>query len=171
MTAIPEGRLWFAATGEFLMDPNALVHLRNAVESGHEPCIPTNGQLFTQELIGEILAIGVRMIRFSVDAYDPETYWKIRRGGELAKMVSARQYLRSRKKDYPELRVEVNNAFFRKTFGEQERFLAFWRGLVDAVNFNAEYYNTFQFSARLLKRVRLELYRRLPLSSGSSYQM
>jgi hypothetical protein len=145
MTAIPKGRLWFAATGEFLMDPNALVHLRNAVECGHEPCILSNGQLFTKELIDEILTIGVRMIRFSVDAYDPETYRKIRRGGELAKIVSACHYLRSRKKDYPELRVEVNNVLFRKTFGEQDRFVAFWRGLVDAVNFNAEYYNTFQF--------------------------
>ena len=145
MTAIPKGRLWFAATGEFFMDPNALVHLRNAVKYGHEPCILSNGQSFTKELIDEILAIGVRMIRFSVDAYDPETYRKIRRGGELAKIVSACHYLRSRKKEHPELRVEVNNVLFRKTFGEQERFLAFWHGLVDAVNFNAEYYNTFQF--------------------------
>lgn len=35
MRFIPKGLLWFAATGEFFMDPNALVHLRNAVALGH----------------------------------------------------------------------------------------------------------------------------------------
>jgi hypothetical protein len=80
-----------------------------------------------------------------VDAYDPETYRKIRRGGELSKITDACRYLRARKRDYPDLRVEVNNVLFRKIFQDQERFVAFWQGLVDAVNFNAEYYDTFHF--------------------------
>ena len=145
MRAIPKTLLWFAATGEFFMDPNALVHLRNAVALGHQPAILTNGQSFTTELIDELLRIGVRMIRFSVDAYDPETYKKIRRGGELSKITAACRYLRTRKRDYPDLRVEVNNVLFHKTFHDQDRFIAFWTGLVDAVNFNAEYYDTFRF--------------------------
>jgi len=145
MRAIPEGLLWFAATGEFFMDPNALVHLRNAVALGHQPAILSNGQSFNPDLIDELLRIGVRMIRFSVDAYDPATYRKIRRGGELSKITDACRYLRTRKRDYPDLRVEVNNVLFHKTFHEQDRFIAFWTGLVDAVNFNAEYYDTFRF--------------------------
>jgi len=145
MQSIPKGLLWFAATGEFFMDPNALVHLRNAAALGHQPAILTNGQSLTPELIDELLRIGVRLIRFSVDAYDPDTYRKIRRGGELSKIVDACRYLRTCRKDYQELRVEVNNVLFHKTFPDQERFVAFWTGLVDAVNFNAEYYNTFRF--------------------------
>ena len=145
MRAIPKTLLWFAATGEFFMDPNALVHLRNAVALGHQPAILTNGQSFTSELIDELLRIGVRLIRFSVDAFDPDTYRKIRRGGELSKITNACRYLRSRKRDYPDLRVEVNNVLFHKTFHDQDRFIAFWTGLVDAVNFNAEYYDTFRF--------------------------
>ena len=127
------------------MDPNALVHLRNAVALGHQPAILTNGQSFTPELIDELLRIGVRWIHFSVDAYDAETYRKIRRGGELSKIVDACRYLRTRRRDYPRLRVEVNNVLFHKTFPDQQRFIAFWTGLVDAVNFNAEYYGTFHF--------------------------
>jgi hypothetical protein len=145
MRSIPKGLLWFAATGEFFMDPNALVHLRNAAALGHQPAILTNGQSLTPELIDELLRIGVRLIRFSVDAYDPETYRKIRRGGELSKIVDACRYLRARRRDYPKLRVEVNNVLFHKTFPDQERFIAFWTGLVDAVNFNAEYYDSFRF--------------------------
>lgn len=145
MRDTPKGLLWFAATGEFFMDPNALTHLRNAVALGHKPAILTNGQSLTPALIDELLTIGVRMIRFSVDAYDPETYRKIRRGGELSKIVDACRYLHARKREYPDLRVEVNNVLFHKTFGDQDRFVAFWRGLVDAVNFNAEYYDTFRF--------------------------
>jgi hypothetical protein len=145
MRSIPKGLLWFAATGEFFMDPNALVHLRNAVALGHQPAILTNGQSLTPELIDELLRIGVRLIRISVDAYDPETYRKIRRGGELSKIVEACRYLRARRRDYPKLRVEVNNVLFRKTLPDEERFVAFWTGLVDAVNFNVEYYDTFRF--------------------------
>ena len=145
MRSIPRGVLWFAATGEFFMDPNALLHLRNAVALGHQPAVLTNGQSLNPDLIDELLRIGVRQIRFSVDAYDPETYRKIRHGGELSRIVDACRYLHSRKREHPDLRVEVNNVLFHNTFPHQERFLAFWRGLVDAVNFNAEYYDTFHF--------------------------
>jgi hypothetical protein len=63
----------------------------------------------------------------------------------LARIVDACRYLRERKRDYPELRVEVNNVLFHKTLGDQERFVSFCAGLVDAVNFNPEYYDTFRF--------------------------
>lgn len=152
MQSIPKCQLWFSSNGEFFMDPNALVHVRNAAALGHQPAILTNGQSLTPELIDELLRIGVLMIRFSVDAYDPETYRKIRRGGELSKIVDACRYLRSRKREYPDLRVEVNNVLFYKTFPDQERFVALWRGLVDAVNFNAEYYDTFHFRNTFVER-------------------
>src|SRR5689334_14799081 len=71
VSSVPKGPLWFAATGDFLVDPNALEHLRTAVTYGHEPCVLTNGQLLTPELIDRMLEIGVRQITLSVDAIDP----------------------------------------------------------------------------------------------------
>jgi len=35
LNSVPAGQIWFASTGDFLMDPNALAHLRSAVACGH----------------------------------------------------------------------------------------------------------------------------------------
>src|SRR5579864_2840129 len=83
VSSVPPGPLWFASTGDFLMDPNALQHLRTAVEYGHVPHVLTNGQLLTPAMMDEMLEIGVEEISISVDAIEPDSYRKIRRGGEL----------------------------------------------------------------------------------------
>lgn len=145
VSSVPRGPLLFASTGELFKDPNALEHLRVAAKHGHQPSVLTNGLLLTPELIDQLLEIGVRRIIMSVDAYEPESYRKIRQGGELSKIVEACLYLRSKRKDYPGLRVEINNVLFKKTFNQQDKFIEFWRGKADAVNFNAEYYDTFKF--------------------------
>jgi FkbM family methyltransferase len=149
VSAIPKGELWFAATGDFLMDPNALEDLRIAVEYGHRPCILTNGQLFTPRLIDEVLALGVREIRLSVDAIEADSYRRIRRGGELANLLRVCEELRARKSRYPDLKVSVANVVFRKTIDRQEEFIRFWTGKVDEVVFQAEYYDTFKFRTML----------------------
>jgi hypothetical protein len=151
VSSVPKGPLWFASTGEFLMDPNAFEHLRIAVEYGHEPRVLTNGLLLTPQTVDRMLEIGVRHIAISVDAYQPDQYRKIRRGGELSTIVDACLYLRSAKQRYPEIRVEINNVLFRKTVPLQDRFVDFWRGKVDVVNFNAEYYDTFKFRNTLFE--------------------
>src|SRR5438067_1079565 len=125
---IPIGQVWFAGTGEFLMDPNARTHLRNACALGHQPCILTNGLLLTPALIDEILEIGVRRIHISVDEILPEKYRKIRIGGDLQIILDACAYLRAQKIRYPDLYVGINVTLFKKTFPRQEEFIAFWRG-------------------------------------------
>ena len=143
--SIPPCQLWFASTGDFLMDPHALDHLRAAVEAGHQPCILTNGQLFTPELIDQVLEIGVREIAISVDAIEPDSYRRIRRGGELGNLLRVCQDLKVRKARFPGLKVGVINVLFRKTLERQEDFIRFWTGKVDRVTFQAEYYDTFKF--------------------------
>lgn len=143
---IPSGNhLWFSGTGDFTMDPNALDHLRAAVELGHKPCLLSNGQLFDSGTLDQYLEIGVRWFRFSVDAIEPDHYARVRRGGQLQRVLDTCAHLRARKKTYPDLQVEVNNTLFKNTFNRQEEFIEFWRGKVDAVNFNAEYHDVFRF--------------------------
>jgi len=146
LSEIPKGEVvWFCATGEFFIDANALQHLRAATALGLKPCVLSHGQLFTPKLIDEVLEAGVRMIRMSVDSTDADQYRKIRRGGELSKIIEACTYLRGKKIDYPDLRVEINATLFKTTFASQRQMEDFWRPLVDQVNFNAEYFNTFEF--------------------------
>jgi len=141
----PGQEIWFAATGEFFMDPNALDHLRAASRRGLKPCVLSHGQLFTPQLLDEVLEAGVRLIRMSADSTDPEQFRRIRRGGELQRILDACQYLRERKVQYPDLRVEINCTLFKNTFPKQQEMVDFWRGKVDQVNFNAEYYDTWRY--------------------------
>lgn len=147
LQAIPTGEtVRFCATGEFFLDPNAVDYLRLASSLGLKPCVLTHGQMFTPELMDSVLEAGVRMIRMSVDSTDEAQYRKIRRGGELRNIIEACEYLRRKKsQEYPDLRVEINATLFKNTFSRQQEMEDFWRGLVDQVNFNAEYYNTFSF--------------------------
>jgi sulfatase maturation enzyme AslB (radical SAM superfamily) len=120
-------------------------HLRAAAELGHTPSLLTNGLLFTPEILDEMLELGVRLVSLSVDAIDAGQYAKIRRGGDFDVILEACRQLRARKSRYPDLRVEVNNTLFKTTFPRQAEYVDFWRGKVDQVNFNAEYYDTFKF--------------------------
>src|SRR5262245_41117690 len=135
VSSVPPGPLWFASTGEFLVDPNALEHLRTAVAYGHRPCVLTNGQLLTPELIDRMLEIGVREFSISVDAIDSATYRKIRRGGEFHNILNACAYLRARKAAYPDLVVNIANVVFPNTLHRQDEFIRFWTGRVDKVSF------------------------------------
>jgi len=141
----PKQVVEFAGTGEFFMDTNALAHLRKAGELGHRPCVLTNGQLLSPELIDAVLEAGVRRIRMSVDEIDPDRYSCIRKGGDLQNVLDACAYLRSRKAAYPDLRVEINCILFAESFPRQSEFVRFWRGRVDQVNFTGEYYEIFKF--------------------------
>jgi Radical SAM superfamily len=146
LVQIPPGReVWFGGTGELFMDPNALTYLRRASEFGLRPCILTHGQTLTSQLIDAVLEAGVRLVRISADSTDPDEFRKIRRGGELSRILDACAYMRERKADYPDLRVEISCTLLHTTFPKQDEMVAFWRGKVDAVDFNAEYFRTFRY--------------------------
>jgi hypothetical protein len=151
LESVPRGDTWFAGTGEFFMDPNALTHVRNAVALGHSPCILTNGLLLTPELQDTLLEIGVRRFAISCDEISPARYGKIRIGGDLQVLLDACAHFRRRKEQYPELQVCINVTMFRKTFLRQDEFIAFWRGKVDQLNFNAEYHDIFKFRNKLFE--------------------
>jgi len=144
VSSVPPGPLWFASTGDFLMDPNAMQHLRTAVEYGHVPHVLTNGQLLTPAMMDEMLEIGVKEFSISVDAIEADSYRKIRRGGELSVILEVCEYLRAKKEQYPHLVVSIANVLFRKTLARMDDFVRFWSGKADFIKFQAEYYNTFK---------------------------
>jgi Radical SAM superfamily len=143
---IPHGsQVYFAATGEFFIDPHAIDHLQAALDRGLVPLILSHGQLYTPDLLDRLLGMGVRGFRMSCDAIDASHYERIRRGGKFENILATIDHLNSRRSIYPNLSIEINCTLFKKTFSQQKLFEEFWSGKVDAINFNAEYYNTWNY--------------------------
>lgn len=66
--------------GEPMLHPHAVELMEYAKEKGAKVGLITNGSRFTEESSRRLLAAGVDMIEFSVDAADPETYHRVRAG-------------------------------------------------------------------------------------------
>ena len=143
---IPAGKkVHFAATGDFFQDPHAMEHLQKCADLGHPINVLSHGQSMPPERIEEMLAMGVREFRLSVDHIEPQPYAKIRRGGELARVLSTINYLRQRKQDIPDISVEINCILIGDTKDRMQEFTDFWSTRVDAVHFHAEYYDVLKF--------------------------
>src|SRR5262245_14492716 len=141
----PGDKVWFVATGEFFSDPNALTHLRTAVELRLSPRVITHGKLLTPALMDEVLDIGVNEILLSVDSISPDQYARIRRGGRLEVILDACDYLRRRKQEHPDLRIGVTAICFAKQSTERSVVEEFWRTRVDYVQFVSEYFDVCRF--------------------------
>jgi pyruvate-formate lyase-activating enzyme len=143
---VPAGKtVHFAATGDFFQDPNALDHLRESTKLGHSPNVLSHGQSMPPERLEEMLAMGIREFRFSVDHIEPRQYAKIRRGGDLEKVLATIGYLRERKAQIPDINVEVNCILIGDAKDRMQEFTDFWSTKVDAIYFHAEYYDTLKF--------------------------
>ncbi len=91
--------------GEPMLHPNATELLVHAKSVGCRIGLITNGSVFTEESARALLAAGVDMIEFSVDAADADTYAVVRKGLEwetllanVTMMLALREELRSRSK-------------------------------------------------------------------------
>jgi MoaA/NifB/PqqE/SkfB family radical SAM enzyme len=142
----PKGKkVYFAATGDFFQDPNAIRHLKTAIDLGHPVNVLSHGQSMPPPLLDEMIAIGVREFRFSVDHIDSRAYAKIRRGGDLEKVLATIDYLNLRRPQVPDINTEVNCILIGDTKERMAEFAEFWRSRVQAVNFHAEYYDILKF--------------------------
>jgi MoaA/NifB/PqqE/SkfB family radical SAM enzyme len=75
----------YTSNGEPLLHKHIIEMLSYAVKhSGTTVSLTTNGTLLTPPMAMNLLEIGVDVIDISIDAYKPETYAMIRRGGDLA---------------------------------------------------------------------------------------
>jgi len=74
----------YASNGEPLIHPNAFDMIDYAVEnSGVFVTLTTNGTIMNEKRIQKLMDTGLHMIDISIDAFLPETYKKIRIGGDL----------------------------------------------------------------------------------------
>ncbi len=73
--------------GESLLHPQIGEMIKYARENGLYTKIHTNGTLLEENLINKILESGLQRITFSYDAYDKETYEKIRVGANYERVM------------------------------------------------------------------------------------
>jgi MoaA/NifB/PqqE/SkfB family radical SAM enzyme len=74
----------YASNGEPLVHPRSYDMLDEAVQhSGVFVTLTTNGTIMNEKRTRKLLEAGVHMIDISLDAFSPETYAKIRVGGDL----------------------------------------------------------------------------------------
>ncbi|HXW68431.1 MAG TPA: radical SAM protein [Dissulfurispiraceae bacterium] len=66
--------------GEPMLHPKAVELMEYAKKAGAKIGLITNGSRFTGESTRRLLEAQIDMVEFSVDAADPETYGKVRRG-------------------------------------------------------------------------------------------
>ncbi len=99
-----EYNAWIRLTGggEPMLHPNAVELMEYAKTVGAKVGLITNGSLFTEENSLRLLTADVDAIEFSVDAADPETYSKVRKGldwnallDNVKRMIELRNRLKS----------------------------------------------------------------------------
>ena len=88
--------------GEPMLHPKAVTLMEYAKGVGAKVGLITNGSLFSEESSTRLLEARIDMIEFSVDAGDPDTYAKVRRGlswetllANVKRMVELRNNLKS----------------------------------------------------------------------------
>ena len=91
--------------GEPMLHPKAVELMEYAKRVGAKVGLITNGSMFTEGSIRRLLEAQVDMIEFSVDAADPDTYAKVRKGlnwetlsDNVKRMVELRNKLKSKTK-------------------------------------------------------------------------
>lgn len=126
--------------GEPMLHPKAVELMEYAKRVGAKVGLITNGSKFTEENSIRLLRAKVDMIEFSVDAADPQTYSKVRRGlnwnillENVRRMVALRNRLKSPTKIIASgvNQVDVNI----------EEVAKFWESIVD--NFQKRKYLTW----------------------------
>lgn len=137
-----EHRAWIRISGggEPMLHPKAVELVEYAKKVGAKVGLITNGSRFTEESSIKLLEAQVDMIEFSVDAADPETYGRVRKGLRweiLLKNIKRMIELRSKSKSSTKIiasgvnQVDVNI----------ETVARFWEPMVD--NFQKRKYLTW----------------------------
>jgi radical SAM protein with 4Fe4S-binding SPASM domain len=126
--------------GEPMLHPKAVELMEYAKKVGARVGLITNGSRFTERSGRRLLEAGVDMIEFSVDAAEPETYAKVRRGlnwerllRNVKRIVEMRNRLRSPTK--------IIASGINQVDVDIEEVAKFWEPMVD--NFQKRKYLTW----------------------------
>lgn len=126
--------------GEPMLHPKAVELMEYAKKVGAKVGLITNGSKFTEESSEKLLEVQVDMIEFSVDAADPDTYAKVRKGLDwdtLLKNVRRMVELRNRLKS----RTKIIASAVNQVDVDIESVAKFWEPVVD--NFQRRKYLTW----------------------------
>jgi len=126
--------------GEPMLHPKAVELMEYAKKVGAKIGLITNGSKFTEENSTRLLNAQVDMIEFSVDAADPETYAKVRKGlnwDALLKNVNRMVELRNKLKSSTKIIASGVN----QEGVDIEAVAKFWEPIVD--NFQKRKYLTW----------------------------
>ncbi len=121
--------------GESLLHPQIDEMLKYARERGIYTKIHTNGTLLNDSLINKIIDTGLHRITFSYDAYDKETYEKIRIGasyegvmGNIKRLLEIKKEKNSKINVFIEL-IAFPNMKWREIKDKRNELLSKFRGL------------------------------------------
>lgn len=74
----------YTSNGEPLIHPKGYELIKYAVDNSNTfVCLTTNGTVMNEKKTKQLLDSGIHMIDISIDAFTPETYAKVRVGGDL----------------------------------------------------------------------------------------
>ncbi len=107
----PKPLLFFGGFGEPTSHPRFVEYVRRIREAGAEVDLITNGTLLTEELIDELIGLGVRELWVSIDGARPESYADVRLGASLPRVIRNLETLKFRKMRLGSLRPALGVAF------------------------------------------------------------
>lgn len=127
--------LRFAGDGEPTVHPRLFEMMTLAKRGcGAAVSLTTNGVLFTDRRIEEVLEIGIDMIDVSIDALTRATYERVRRGGDYARlMANIFRMIDRRRALKASTKLMVSFVRQKENEHETEGFRAFWEPLVERV--------------------------------------
>lgn len=123
------------ADGEPLVHPELFTMLEYARDRGVGPVgLTTNGSLLTEERAERLLASGVSLVDFSLDAASEETFRRVRVGLDWKRTVrNVERFLALRDRHGARVRVVTSFVKQESNHHEVEAFRARWAPLVDEV--------------------------------------
>jgi len=127
----PETRIWFAQMGEALVEPDNLISMiRYAKALGHDNLhLNTNGGLLTTDISKQLVESGISNIYFGLDAFDTETYDKIRCEGDYTYTVNAiNDFVKINKAAGTPVKVAVQFIVMDENIHQQDSFKEYWLG-------------------------------------------
>lgn len=133
--------------GEPLLHPRIVDMVAYAKQAGViDVMFNTNAMLLTPSLSEALLRAGLDSIFFSVDSVVKETLERIRVGARLETVLeNIHSFLEARKRlGRAEVQVGVNMVLMEENKDELDDFLAYWRPLVDRVNWSHDHHYIFR---------------------------
>lgn len=118
----------YSSNGEPLLHPLAYDFMLEAIrEAGVPVTLTSNGSCINHEEMGILFNEGLHLIDISIDAYFPNTYKKIRVGGELTKVVeNVKKMIAYRNNNHLKTQIIVSYIEQPLNFNETQNFKDFW---------------------------------------------